>query len=473
MVFNSLAFIVFFAVLYGLYRLSGHRLQNRLLLVGSYFFYGWWDWRFLSLILISTLVDYGMSWGIVRSNTPNTRKLCLLISVCVNLGILFFFKYFNFFADSLQELTALFGWNIDPLTLKVILPIGISFYTFQTMGFTIDVYRGKVKPVRNFADFALYVAFFPQLVAGPIERASNLLPQIQKNRRVTDDDIRDGLWLIALGYVKKVVMADNLARIVDPVFSSQYPYTSSMVLLAAFAFAFQIYGDFSGYSNIARGIARLMGFRLMVNFRFPYFVSNPGAFWRHWHISLSSWLRDYLYIPLGGNRRGQWNTYRNLMLTMLLGGLWHGAAWTFIAWGGYHGVLLIAHRLTKSRLKSFRESVSHGWFFDASAVFIMFGFTLIGWLLFRAQSMTQFAEMMTAMAFSMDMPSYEWFCKAVAVVLYTAPVLIVQVLQRARGMENIICRMSKWRVALVYLAIFYLLTVWGDYNQKEFIYFQF
>ena len=255
-----------------------------------------------------------------------------------------FFKYFNFFADSLHAVFDGLGWQVDFVTLRVLLPVGISFYTFVTMSYVIDVYRREIPPTRDLLDFAVFVAFFPHLVAGPILRASTLSPQIDAPRRISRDQMRDGAWLIAWGYFQKVFVADNLAGLANGVFDPGARPTGINVLLGVYAFAFQIYGDFAGYSNIARGTSKLMGIELIENFRFPYFVRTPQEFWRHWHISLSTWLRDYLYIPLGGNRGGEWQTRRNLLLTMVLGGLWHGAAWTFVLWGVYQGVLLIGYR---------------------------------------------------------------------------------------------------------------------------------
>ena len=337
MLFNSLQFIAFFIIVYSLYLLFNHRWQNYMLLAASYFFYGSWNWRFLSLILISTILDYFCGLAIDRQPGRKRKKLFLIISVTGNLTILGFFKYFNFFAHDFQLILARFGIPTHPLVLNIVLPVGISFYTFQTMSYTIDIYRGEMRPTRRFLDLALFVAFFPQLVAGPIERAKHLLPQIIKPRLITPRQFREGLWLIYWGFFLKVFVADNLAGIVDRVFAGAETISGIEVLLGLYAFAFQILGDFAGYSSIAIGLARLMGIDIMTNFLFPYFVTNPRDFWKNWHISLSTWLRDYLYIPLGGNRRGRLMTYRNILITMLLGGLWHGAAWTFVIWGGVSG----------------------------------------------------------------------------------------------------------------------------------------
>src|SRR5262245_51261306 len=344
MVFNSLHFIWFFVVVYGAYRLLPHRAQNWLLLAASYYFYAAWDWRFLGLLLGSTIVDYSCALALARTEVPVRRRLLLCLSLGFNLTMLGFFKYFNFFADNLHIVFGALGWNLDFVTLRVLLPVGISFYTFVTMSYVIDVYRREIPPTRDLVDFAVFVAFFPHLVAGPILRASRLLSQIDAPRVITRDQVRDGLWLITWGYFQKIFVADHLAGVVNGVFDPAAHPPGINVLLGTYAFAFQIYGDFAGYSNIARGTSKLMGIELVENFRFPYLVRTPQAFWRNWHISLSTWLRDYLYIPLGGNRGSAWQTNRNLLLTMVLGGLWHGAAWTFVLWGLYHGLLLVAFR---------------------------------------------------------------------------------------------------------------------------------
>src|SRR6476660_6202220 len=321
MVFNSLHFLWFFVVVYAAYRVLPHRAQNWLLLVASYYFYAAWDYRFLALLIGSTLVDYTCALAIDRSTDAVRRRLLLCASLGFNLTLLGFFKYFNFFADNLRAVFATLGWRADFVTLHVLLPIGISFYTFVTMSYVIDVYRREIEPTRNFVDFAVFVAYFPHLVAGPILRATALLPQIARPRRVTAQQMREGAWLIAWGFFQKIFVADNLAPLASHVFAPDSHPAGINVLLGVYAFAFQIYGDFAGYSNIARGTSKWMGIELIENFRFPYLVLTPQAFWRNWHISLSTWLRDYLYKPLGGSRGTPWQTRRNLLITMLLGGL--------------------------------------------------------------------------------------------------------------------------------------------------------
>ena len=334
MLFNSFIFWAFFAVVLLVYRRLKHRGQNRLLLVASYVFYGYWDWRFLSLILLSTVVDYYVAIGIESSSDARRRKRLLCGSMLTNLGLLGVFKYFGFFAEEAVRVLNAVGMPASLPSLQVVLPVGISFYTFQTMSYTIDVYRGQTRAARNVLDFALFVCFFPQLVAGPVERSHRLMPQILNPRKETPGQFSEGLYHILFGLFKKVVIADNMARLVNTVFAVPVSQlTGAECLVGVYAFAFQIYGDFSGYSSMAQGLARWMGFNLMSNFRMPYLAVSPSDFWRRWHISLSQWLRDYLYVGLGGNRLGKLMTYRNLLLTMVLGGLWHGAGWTFLVWG--------------------------------------------------------------------------------------------------------------------------------------------
>jgi D-alanyl-lipoteichoic acid acyltransferase DltB (MBOAT superfamily) len=476
MLFNSIEFALFIAIVYPLYLRLGHKGQNRLLLVASYVFYGSWDWRFLSLIVISTVVDYFCGLKIEESRRSERRKRFLILSVVSNLSILGFFKYFNFFTENLQVLLARFGMHVQPHILNIVLPVGISFYTFQTMSYTIDVYRGELKPTRRFLDFALFVSFFPQLVAGPIERAKRLLPQILSPRTVRLEDFYAGCYLIFWGLFLKVFVADNLATLVDPVFAAGPPYDGARVLLALYAFAFQIFGDFAGYSNIARGLGRCMGFDIMVNFNLPYFAPNPREFWRRWHISLSTWLRDYLYIPLGGNRGGVRRMYRNLALTMLLGGLWHGAAWTFVLWGAYQGLLLIVHRAITPwlrRLPSPRSAPAR----TAGLVLrviLFFQLVCLGWLIFRAQSVTQVLEMLNAIFFRFDPGHVRGVLPMLLNILFIIGLLLpVQLFQYVRDDLLAMYRANPVLRAAFYAICFYLLLVFGVTGAKEFIYFQF
>ena len=384
MLFNSYEFLFFIACVLPLYYRLPHKWQNRFLIFASYFFYGWWDWRFCGLILVSTLVDYFVGLALEASAKTSIRRRFLWISIGTNLGLLGTFKYFDFFAESAAEALSALGMSADFVTLNVVLPVGISFYTFQTMSYTIDVYRRQTRATRDFESFALFVSYFPQLVAGPIERSTRLLPQISAPRRVTSELVSSGSVLILIGYFKKVAVADAVAPLVDRAFSSPDSFGGTTLLFAVYLFALQIYCDFSGYSDIARGISRLMGIELMENFRQPYFSANITEFWRRWHISLSRWLRDYLYISLGGNRHGQWKMYRNLLMTMVLGGLWHGAGWTFVLWGSLHGVYLAIHKWILGRRRVTTESRTTRWIPQLLSVIGTFHLVCLAWIFFRS-----------------------------------------------------------------------------------------
>jgi len=365
MLFNSFDFAVFLPLVFGLYWFVFNRslrLQNLLLLVASYVFYGWWDPRFLLLILFSTCVDFliGRQLGITPSQSK--RKALLWASIGVNLGLLGFFKYFNFFIENFATAFTLFGLEIEAHTLDLILPVGISFYTFQTLSYTIDVYRGKMEPTRNFLQFSAFVSFFPQLVAGPIERAIDLLPQFRTNRTFDASQATDGLRQILWGFVKKVVIGDNCSATIYYMFDHPTEMESGDLFLGAIFFAFRCYGDFSGYSDIAIGTARLFGFNLTQNFAFPYFSRDLAEFWRRWHISLSTWLRDYLYIPLGGSRHGKWHTVRNIMLTFTICGFWHGSDWKFVIWGALNGLFLVPLVLTNLQRRNMDTIAQNGSF---------------------------------------------------------------------------------------------------------------
>jgi D-alanyl-lipoteichoic acid acyltransferase DltB (MBOAT superfamily) len=473
MVFNSLHFIWFFTVVYGVYRLVPHRAQNWLLLFASYYFYAAWDWRFLGLLLASTLVDFSCALWMSRASSPASRRALLIASLGFNLTLLGFFKYFNFFAENLHGIFSALGWNLDFVTVRVLLPIGISFYTFMTMSYVIDVYRREIPATRDLLDFAVFVAFFPHLVAGPILRAARLLPQIDAPRRITRDQMRDGAWLIAWGYFQKVFVADNLAALTDRVFDVDSPQTGINVLLGTYAFAFQIYGDFAGYSNIARGTSKLMGIELIENFRFPYLVRTAQEFWRHWHISLSTWLRDYLYIPLGGSRGSEWLTRRNLLITMVLGGLWHGAAWTFVIWGFYHGLLLIAYRVADGVHAIRRLLLGPGAVARAIACAIMFHVTCYGWLIFRAQSAAHVRTLTVSLATDFSPATVNVHGLLVPLVLYTTPLLVVHGIEAWFDDGLVVPRLPVGVRYSVYAATFYLTMLFGNFGGAEFIYFQF
>jgi len=475
-VFNSLQFVWFFAIVYALYRLlpavtaaaRAHRAQNWLLLVASYYFYSAWDYRFLALLLASTVVDYVCGRAMGALDDDRKRRLILTASIAFNLTMLGFFKYFNFFAASLQTLFTTIGWHLDFVTLRVLLPIGISFYTFVTMSYVIDVYRREIEPTRNFVDFAVFVAYFPHLVAGPILRATALLPQIAGQRRVSAQQMRDGAWLIAWGFFQKVFVADNLAPLASHVFAPDAHPAGVNVLLGAYAFAFQIYGDFAGYSNIARGTSKWMGIELIENFRFPYLVRTPSAFWRNWHISLSTWLRDYLYIPLGGNRGGPGKTRRNLLITMLLGGLWHGAAWTFVLWGLYQGLLLIAYRPFEPALVALRGRGAR-----FAAWVVMFHLTCYGWLVFRAASLRQLVSLTRSLVFGFQPRAIDVGGLLVPLLLFTVPLLAVHAVEAHADDLLAVPRLRLPLRYTIYAATFYLIFLFGNFGGADFIYFQF
>jgi len=407
MLFNSPEFVVFLVAIFSLYWvLPSLRMQNRLLLVGSYIFYGFWSWKFLGLIVISTLVDYVCGMAIGGTDNVRRRRRILYASLVTNLGILGAFKYANFFISETQGLLTALGFQVNPFTLEVILPIGISFYTFQSLSYTIDIYRGKLKPTRNFLDFALFVSFFPQLVAGPIERATNLLPQVQNPRRFSLPDAASGVQLMVWGMFKKVMIADNLAPFVDQVYGNPTAYSGSVLFTATVFFAFQIYCDFSGYSDIARGCARTLGFDIIVNFNLPYFSRNPVEFWERWHISLSKWFQDYLYFPMAMHymRKGGWLAkYKAHIIAMTLIGFWHGANWTFVVFGFYWGMVIVLYLVAKERLTGLFEILyasEPGLLQRIAAplsVLVMFVLVCIGWILFRADSMADFVTVTTHM----------------------------------------------------------------------------
>ena len=476
MLFNSFPFAIFLVVVLCVYYPLPHKAQNIFLLIASCIFYASWNWRFLFPLLFSTTIDYVCAMKMQEISEAGAdhkgRKTYLLISVTTNLALLGFFKYFNFFTLSLEQLLSGAGLHVDPWTLRLILPVGISFYTFQALSYTIDVYRGELHSTRNFFDFLLAILYFPHLVAGPIQRAHSLLPQVIRPRQITKQKIAEGLHLMVCGYLKKVFIADNLAPIANRIFSSAHP-AGFEVMAGVVAFAIQIYCDFSGYTDIARGVAKLMGFEFMLNFNLPYFAVNPSDFWSRWHISLSTWLRDYLYIPLGGSRCREWKITRNLMLTMVIGGLWHGAAWNFVLWGFYHGMLLVVHRQSRglaSRIFGAASAAGRSVSFLAR-VAVMFVFTCYGWMLFRAESFGQIGRMTAALAH----PLRGWDPQlALTVLAYTAPLLVVQIVQKASGKLNFLdfgWFPAEGRVVLYAVAAYFVFFLGG--RPMSFIYFQF
>ena len=395
MLFNSLSFLIFFPIIFTLYwsiNKQNIKLQNLLLLGASYYFYSCWDWRFLFLLLFSTALDYFTGIKIKESNDERNRKFWFWLSIGVNLGFLGVFKYYNFFATSFAESLSYIGLHISPSTLNIVLPVGISFYTFHGLSYVIDIYKRRIEPERNFVDYSLFVSFFPLLVAGPIERATHLLPQLKKPRNFNYSQGVSGLQQILWGLFKKVVIADSCAEYANLIFNNYTDYQGVTLLLGAFFFTIQIYGDFSGYSDIALGTARLLGIDLIRNFSFPYFSRDISEFWRRWHISLSTWFRDYLYIPLGGSKGSMWQKVRNTFIIFIVSGFWHGANWTFIIWGLLNALYILPLILFGSN-RTYLNTVAQGKFFptirEAFSVGLTFFLTMIAWIFFRAEKVSQ------------------------------------------------------------------------------------
>lgn len=478
MLFNSIDFAVFLPMVFIIYWFVVNRnlkFQNLFILAASYFFYGWWDWRFLGLILFSTLTDYVI--GLLLHKQANTvrRKVLLWTSVGLNLGLLGFFKYFNFFLENFVTAFSFFGGTVQHRALEIVLPVGISFYTFQTMSYVIDVYRKKLEPTVDFVAFASFVAFFPQLVAGPIERAQNLLPQFTKKRYFNYNEAVDGLKQILWGLFKKMVIADNCAVFVDEFFGNYTQYSGSTLLLGAFLFAVQIYCDFSGYSDIAIGVSRLFGFNLMKNFAFPYFSRNIGEFWRRWHISLTTWFRDYLYIPIGGSRGSKLIVVRNVLVIFLVSGFWHGANWTFIIWGLINALFFLPLILTE-RNRVHTDVVAQGRMVPSAKeilqITVTFGITLFAWIFFRAANVADAFHIITNI-FSSTLISFPAF-KSYTLLFLIGAFFIIEWLGRQQ--EFAIASFLDKKPTWVRWGFFYILVVCIFYyqaNQKQFIYFQF
>jgi len=477
MLFNSLEFFVFLPVVFALYWLIGNKrikTQNLLIAVASYVFYGWWDWRFLSLILFSSLVDYSIGRALGKTDKSAKRKVLLWISICVNLGFLGFFKYYNFFIDSLTSAFTFFGQPLSINTLNIILPVGISFYTFQTLSYTIDVYNRKLEPTNNFIGFMAFVSFFPQLVAGPIERATNLLPQFYVKRNFEYARAVDGLRQVLWGLFKKVVIADNCAKYANMIFNNHTEYNGSTLLLGAFFFAFQIYGDFSGYSDIAIGISRLFGFDLKRNFAFPYFSRDIAEFWRRWHISLSTWFRDYLYIPLGGSRGGTKMKVRNTFIIFIVSGFWHGANWTFIVWGALNALYFLPLLLAnKNRVNT--NLVAEGRYLpslrELGQMAVTFFITLIAWVFFRADNVAHAFDYLKG-TFSTSLFSWVQIFPTTILGLLGF-FLVVEWLGRSNeyAIEKVdfMKRPLRWGFYIILIILMFAFT--GE--EQEFIYFQF
>ncbi|WP_430813455.1 MBOAT family O-acyltransferase [Carboxylicivirga sp. RSCT41] len=476
MIFNSLDFAIFLPIVFCLYWFvlkNKLKLQNLLIVMASYVFYGWWDWRFLSLIIFSTLVDYTIGLKLKSENRIVRRKLLLWTSILVNLGFLGFFKYYNFFLDNFISAFSFFGRSINANSLNIILPVGISFYTFQTLSYTIDIYKRKLEPTQDFVSFAAFVSFFPQLVAGPIERATHLLPQFAKQRVFDESKASDGMRQILWGLFKKIVVADNCAVIVNQIFNDYGTQSSSTLFMGAIFFAFQIYGDFSGYSDIAIGTSRLFGFNLMQNFAFPYFSRDISEFWRRWHISLSTWFRDYVYIPLGGSRGGISAKIRNTLIIFIVSGFWHGANWTFIIWGAINALYFLP-LLLLNRNRNYIEVVAKGKLLPSFKELIMMCSTFIlvtfSWVFFRAENVGVAYDYILRM---IDMSFFSLPAIDYKPVLYILILLSVEWINRGKkhGLEfsNIRFGVLRWSA---YVTIFCLILFLGAKSQS-FIYFQF
>lgn len=483
MLFNTIDFALFLPIVFIFYWFVFQRnlkLQNLFIVIASYFFYGWWDWRFLTLILFSTLIDYTIGLLLTKESNALKRKFLLWTSVTINLGFLGFFKYYNFFLDNLLQAFTFFGQEIQASRLNIILPVGISFYTFQTLSYSIDVYKRKFEPTRDFIAFSAFVCFFPQLVAGPIERASNLLPQFYKNRKFEYQSAVDGLRQILWGMFKKIVIADNCALIVNTVYENPDNYFGSSLLIAAILFSFQIYGDFSGYSDIAIGTSRLFGFNLMQNFAFPYFSRDIAEFWRRWHISLSTWFRDYLYFPLGGSKGTLSKTIRNVLLIFLVSGFWHGANWTFVVWGVINASCFLPFVLFKINRKNietienkgFKETVLNGF----SIIFTFFIVTII-WIFFRAESMNHAFDILKRIfcntLFTFPQLNSNNISIKVLIALISFLIIIEWIGRRGKhALENFDLIKAYFR-RIFYFVIVYLIIVYGVFTKTEFIYFAF
>ncbi|MFC1566035.1 MBOAT family O-acyltransferase [Candidatus Neomarinimicrobiota bacterium] len=493
MLFNSTQFIIFFPVVVFFYFLLPHRFRWMLLLVASYYFYMCWKAEYLLLILGSTIVDYIVAIQMSRQSTKAKKKLYLILSLAVNLGLLFGFKYFNFFSDSFRTIFDQFNVLYNVPTFKVLLPVGISFYTFQTLSYTIDVYRGKREPEKHLGIFALYVAFFPQLVAGPIERSTRLLPQLVKKYNFDYNRVTDGLKLMLWGFFKKVVIADRVAVIVNQVYNNPNDAAGLPLLIGTYLFAFQIYCDFSGYSDIAIGAAKVFGIDLMQNFRRPYFAKSIREFWQRWHISLSTWFRDYLYKSLGGNHTTHWRWYYNIMIVFLISGLWHGANWTFVIWGGLHGLYYLFSYWTRNirpRLTRLFKLYKVPFLHKTLRVLLIFNIVSFGWIFFRANNLSDAIFIVTHLFtgiwdvlirikeigitpgifnYGFDLSVSEMFIGMCAILILG----IHHILQRKQSVVVWLKTKPIWARWLVYYSLLISILVFGYLEPSEFIYFQF
>lgn len=487
MLFNSIDFAVFLPIVFFLYWFvfrGNLKLQNLLIVVASYVFYGWWDWRFLALILFSTVLDFAVGVKLRDEEQISRRKILLWTSMIINLGLLGFFKYYNFFIDNFAAAFSFFGSEISVGSLNIILPVGISFYTFQTMSYTIDVYKRKLEPVTDFVAFTAFVSFFPQLVAGPIERASNLLPQFYVGRQFEYAKAVDGMRQILWGLFKKIVIADNCAEYADIIFNDSENYSGSTLVMGALFFTFQIYGDFSGYSDIAIGTSRLFGFELMRNFAFPYFSRDIAEFWRRWHISLSTWFRDYLYIPLGGSKGSTQVKIRNTFIIFIVSGFWHGANWTFIVWGALNALYFLPLLLTNANRNNL-ETVAQGKLLpgvkDLFNMSLTFSMTMLAWVFFRAEDMSHAISYLSGV-FSPSLFTIPYILEdGYGVPVFPKQLIIliiffITIEWAGREGQYAISHLGlKWKWPLRHSFYYFLLVIifWFGKQNQQFIYFQF
>ena len=479
MLFNSIGFLIFFPIIFILYWFVTARnlkWQNIMLMVASYFFYAFWDWRFLFLLIFSTALDYFTGLKMEQYEDQKKKRFWFWLSVCINLGFLGIFKYYNFFIGSFAEALSTIGIKVNVWTIKVILPVGISFYTFHGLSYVIDIYKGKIKAERNFVDYSLFVSYFPLLVAGPIERATHLLPQLKVQRRFNAGQAISGLELMIWGFFKKVVIADSMSLIVNKVYADSSTYGSASLIIAAIAFSFQIYCDFSGYSDIAIGASKILGIDLLQNFNFPYLSRSIAEFWRRWHISLSSWFRDYLYIPLGGSKVSLVQSVRNVFIIFLVSGIWHGANWTFLIWGGIHALLFIPSFIMGSNRK-YKEDIVHRTkflpsFADLFQMAITFFFVTIAWIFFRAETVTQAFQFISKMIHNtkgknLDFGNSDIF----GYLIIFAVFFIISIYGLYR--KNHFVHSTRSKQFAVSLLLLILITLFGQFSKQSFIYFQF
>jgi alginate O-acetyltransferase complex protein AlgI len=482
MLFNSIDFAIFLPVVFLLYWYVFNRnltTQNLLIVLASYLFYGWWDWRFLTLILFSTFVDYYIGKRMAQETKAPIRKALLWSSISINLGFLGVFKYYNFFADNFIQAFTFFGADIQANSLNIILPVGISFYTFQTLSYTIDIYKRKLNPTKDFIAFAAFVSFFPQLVAGPIERASHLLPQFYSPRAFNYSKAVDGMRQILWGLFKKIVIADNCAEYANLIFNNSSDYNGSTLALGALFFTFQIYGDFSGYSDIAIGTSRLFGFSLMRNFAFPYFSRDIAEFWRRWHISLSTWFRDYLYIPLGGSKGGMSMKIRNTFIIFIVSGFWHGANWTFIVWGALNAIYFLPLLLSQNN-RSNLETVALNRIFpstkEAAQILLTFCLTTIAWIFFRAENLSHAWGILGEIFSSslLKMPKFNGMVDAMVIIVLIGIFMLIEWMGRHHeyAIEKISIHSNKPLRYGLYFTIVICIFIFSE-SEQEFIYFQF